>query len=199
MYNSKPSSESSKFQYHAPGRHASQDGGFGHCAPSFFPLGFTTALFRLLFSLSVLPCFHQNIVPKISTMKLIHAIPIHWPHEMSMFLFPCSHSSQTSRNRFCSSVITPSSSCLILHFIMSCSFTVHTYNGLPFAFASRMKRAPKKGNMSDFCSMLKDTLGTERNLRAYGMEKPICVMGKVGRYSAQRGRNLTDQQPRTKR
>ena len=82
---------------------------------------------------------------------------------------------------------------------MASSLTVHTYNGLPFALASRMKRAPKNGSMSAFCSMLKDTLGTEKNLRAYGMEKPMYVMGKVGRYSAQRGRNLMAQQPRTKR
>ena len=116
-----------------------------------------------------------------------------------MSLFPCSHSSQTSKNRSGSSVITPSNPCLILHFIMSSSLTVQTYNGLPFAFASRVKRAPRKGNMSAFASILKDTLGTERNLRAYGMEKPMWVMGKVGRYLAQRGRYLTAQQPRTKR
>lgn len=172
----------------------------GHQSASFLLQGSASALFCLGFSLAVAPpYFHQKIVPKRSTRRLIQAMTIHWPHEMLISLFPCSHSSHTSRNRLGSSVITPSTSLLILHRIMSSSLTVHTYSGLPFAFTSRIKRAPKNGTMRVFCNILKETLGTERNLRAYGMEKPMCVMGKVGRYSAQRGRNLTAQHPRTRR
>ena len=47
--------------------------------------------------------------------------------------------------------------------------------------------------------MLKDTWGTERNWREYDMEKPMCVMGNLGRYWAQRGRYLAAQIPRTMR
>ena len=157
---------SRQFQCRAPSRHASQNRGRRHCSPSSCTLARATALFRVGFPLPVRLYFHQNIVPKTSTMRLIQAIIIHCPHEILIPLFPCSHSSQTSKNRFGSSVITPSSSVLIAHLIMSSSLTVQTNNGLPFAFTSRMKRAPKNGSMRVFCSMLKETLGTERKLRA---------------------------------
>ena len=35
---------------------------------------------------------------------------------------------------------------------------------------------------------LKLTFGVGRKRRAYAVEKPMCVMGKVGRKSLQRGR-----------
>ena len=173
-----------------------------YCAlRSSLPLGNAIGRFGTAF-LSALPVplyFHQKMVPKMSTMKLIQAIIIHWPREMWIFLCPRSHSWQTSRKSFGSSVMTPSNSRSRHHLIMSGSLTVHKYSGRPLALASRMKRAPKTGSMRAFCSMLKDTLETVRNLRAYGMEKPMCVMGNVGRYCAQRGRYLTAQQPRTMR
>ena len=118
-----------------------------HRSPSDF---IATALFRDSFPRPVPLYFHQKIVPKMSTMKLIQAIIIHSRHEMLTSLFPCSHSSQISRNRSGSSVSTPSSSLFMHHLIMSGSLTVHAYIGLPFAFTSRMKRAPKTGNISVF-------------------------------------------------
>lgn len=36
--------------------------------------------------------------------------------------------------------------------------------------------------MSVFCSKLKDMFGTEKNRRANMTEKPMYVIGKVGRY-----------------
>lgn len=138
-------------QCRAPSRHARQNHHHGNRFPPSFLLGSATALLGVVFSSLPVPLyFHQKIAPKMSTMKLIQAIIIHWPHEMLNSRFPCSHSSQTSKNRFGLSVITPSSSLLIAHFIISSSLTVQTNIDLPFAFASRIKRAPKNGSMRVF-------------------------------------------------
>ena len=115
---------------------------------------------------SIRPCFHQNIEPKITTMKLIQAIIVNDFQENLISLFPRSQSSQTSRNFFGSSVITPSSPLLIDHLIIGTSLTVQSYTGRPFALASLKNRAPKKGARSDCWRTLKETLGTERNCLA---------------------------------
>ena len=60
------------------------------------------------------PNLHQKMHPKMMIIKLIQMI---WPHCFRVKCtsrFPCSHSSQTSRNRFGSSVMTPSAPCLML-------------------------------------------------------------------------------------
>lgn len=92
---------------------------------------------------SIRPCFHQNIEPKTTTMKLIQAIIVHDFAGMLISLFPHSQSSQTSRNFFGSSVITPSSPLLIDHLIIGTSFTVQSYTGRPLALASFKNREPK--------------------------------------------------------
>ena len=55
------------------------------------------------------------------------------------------------------------------------------------------------GVMRVRCSILNEIFGTSRNCRAYGIEKPMCVMGKAGRYVVQRGRYFAAQMPRTMR
>ena len=143
----------------------------GHCF--IFSTGAGGSAFELLLvftfcpsNLVPLPYFHQKMQLNKITIKLIHATNNHSLNVILISRFPCSHSSQTSRNRFGSSVITPSIPCLMLHFIMLSSLTVQSYTGLPFFLASLRNLRPMVGARSDFWRILNDTLGMVRNCRA---------------------------------
>lgn len=136
-----------------------------------------------------LPCFHQKINPKMKTMKLNQSTITTLPIVNFISLFPCSHSLHTCKYFFGSSLTTPSNPLLMAHFIIYSSLTVHTMSGRLRCLVSRRKEAPR-GPMRETDKRLKEMLGTFKNCRAYGMEKPMWVMGKVGRYLVQGGRNL---------
>lgn len=109
--------------------------------------------------------FHWNNGPNSATMKFSHRTTKKSFGWRKIFRLPCSHWSHTSRKLFGSSVITPSSPFFILHRIKFSSLTVQQRTGLPSLFASRKNLAPA-GPMSIFWSMLKETLGIEKNRRA---------------------------------
>lgn len=106
--------------------------------------------------------FHLKITPKIITIICNQSIKRNSFLPMLIWRFPCSQSSQTSRYLFGSSVITPSSSCLMHHLIIASSLTVQAKTGLRAAFASRKNLLPM-GPMSTFWRRLKDIFGVVRN------------------------------------
>lgn len=110
------------------------------------------------------PNLHQKMHPKIMIIRLIQMIWPQCPRVKCISRFPCSHSSQTSRNRFGSSVMTPSAPCLMLQRICSSSLTVQKNRGRPAALASRMNDDPPRPKRES-SRILKETLGRRRNWR----------------------------------
>lgn len=100
-----------------------------------------------------------------------------------------SKSLHTSRNFLGSSVMTPSTSFFILHFIQPSSLTVHRKRARLCFLQSRINLLPI-GPIMTLWSMLNETFGTLRNCLAYATLNPIWVIEKSGRYCAQSGRYL---------